>query len=469
MSRVPLMSLVMMILLVAACGGCASTARADITADVTIEPTGDDTAARILHCASVLDDGRVLVTGGLGLTLIPPSLFSRDEAAVYDPDTGQFTDLFEPGNDGVATTLALNIERSSHTQTTLADGRVLIAGGRTGADGTNPGSRIASVELFDPFTGLFTLSDAMAHTRSDHSATLLTDGRVLIAGGDAAGTWQVFDPADDSWSAAFPLEHTRTSHAAVLLPGAGGARRYGSSGGHVLLIGGGGSGPATMEVIDVGAQDSTLLTSTLPGGLDDLAAVTVPDGGTLVIGGQSVATGDTTSACHWVDPVADTITPAPAVPDRPGGISDHVALRVGRLVVILGGEQQQANEDTELSYIAVFDTHVNEWVYSGDMAAPHDDAAAVLLDDDRVLVIGGGVPFLGQELPTADCELVTVSCITDGDATRDCRVDLQDLLAVIGGWGCSSGSDPCPCSGDATGDCTVNLDDLLAVIGNWGG
>jgi len=449
------------------CSGCATSVQADVTADISIVTTDSDEQPRILHRASLLNDGRVMVTGGLGLTLIPPSLFSRDEVAFFDPVTEQFTSQFTPGNGNPPTTPLLNTARSGHTQTTLNDGRVLVTGGRMNATGTSDGTRTNTVEIFDPLTGQFTVADSMAHARSAHTATVLADGRILIAGGDGAGTWQLFDPTTDQWSSALDLQRTRSAHAAVLLPA---TPARGAAGERVLLIAGAGSGPATMEIIDVDTQTSTELASSLPEGLDDIAAVHVPDGGTILIGGQRVATGDTTNACYWIDVEADSITPAPPAPDRPGGLADHSAIAVGRFIVVLGGEQQLDSEDTELDYIAIFDVHANAWAYSGAMNAPHDDAPAMLLNDGRILVIGGGVPFLGQELPTAACEIITVSCLADGDVTADCNVGLADLLAVLSGWGCTGppARGGCPCSGDASGNCTVGLEDLLIVLSNWG-
>jgi hypothetical protein len=151
---------------------------------------------RLGHTATRLNDGSVLVTGGLICCKITPdfiSLVATGIGEVYDPETDQFTP------EG-----SLTAARSFHTATLLPDGRVLIAGGLFGDD-ANPSP--ADAEIYDPSSGKFTAAGALQVPRGNHSAVLLTDGRVLVVGGtDAAHpfvglqTTEIYDPATNEWT-----------------------------------------------------------------------------------------------------------------------------------------------------------------------------------------------------------------------------------------------------------------------------
>src|SRR5262249_28742599 len=130
--------------------------------------TGSMATPRQRHTATLLQDGRVLVTGGM---VGVESSTATASAEIYDPVTGTWS---LTGN--------MMKARSRHTATLLPNGKVLIAGGR----GTNTLSR-SSAELYDPATGVFTLTGAMADARDNFSANLLADGRVLVSGGVSRG------------------------------------------------------------------------------------------------------------------------------------------------------------------------------------------------------------------------------------------------------------------------------------------
>src|SRR5262245_46536084 len=120
----------------------------------TFIPTGNMTAPREGHTSSLLLNGKVLITPGVGPRSNP--------AEIYDPSSGTFTVT------GNMTTI-----RFTPSATLLADGRVLLAGGND----------LGTAELYDPATGTFTATGHMVSTQNQHTATLLNNGKVLIAGG----------------------------------------------------------------------------------------------------------------------------------------------------------------------------------------------------------------------------------------------------------------------------------------------
>jgi hypothetical protein len=155
---------------------------------------------RTTHTATVLSDGRVLITGGRDSAGTPLAA-----AEIFDPATQTSTAIGE-----------LLIARTGHTATLLSDGRVLVAGG------TNAIGPLTSAEIFDPSAleaGFRLLPANMGTARTRHTATLLNSGKVLIAGGDDAGTAEIFDPATESFSSALLLmADPRSGHTATLLP-----------------------------------------------------------------------------------------------------------------------------------------------------------------------------------------------------------------------------------------------------------
>lgn len=365
---------------------------------------GADTTTRFFHRASLLQDGRVMITGGMLIQPIPPTLITLDKISFFDPATGNFSDSFTPTGATTSTRPVLPTARSYHTQTTLPDGRVLITGGYTKANGTSVGIAINSVLIFNPTTGHIAIGPPMDSPRADHTATLSPDGRVIVAGSD---TWQDFDPTNNSWSDNHHLWFARESHSAVLLndfPMAGDYR--------ILLIGGSGDAATRMELLNPVTGTSTPTAAALPLGINDTAAARLDDGTVLIVGGQDSITGETNSNCYLYDPTADTLTPTASLPDRPDGISDHEIIVVGRFAYIFGGEQEVAGQDLELDYAAIYDRAATDWVKTLHMNHAHDDFPAVRLNDGRILLIGGGAHFFGFELPSADAELFDPAALT---------------------------------------------------------
>lgn len=168
---------------------------------------GSMTFARFDHSATRLTDGRVLVAAGS--TPEGPTL----TAELYDPATGTWMQ-----------TGSMNNARGRHTATLLTDGKVLVAG--AGGDGR-------AAELYDPTTGVWTVTGSMNYARGGHRATLLTDGTVLVVGGTSSSfscldppfcfvptptaTAEVYDPATGAWRLTGAMIDARIDHTATLL------------------------------------------------------------------------------------------------------------------------------------------------------------------------------------------------------------------------------------------------------------
>ena len=120
--------------------------------------------ARYDHTATLLPNGKVLVTGGSANFYVN---YDLNSAELYDPARGTFSPTGPMGT-----------PRDSHTATLLPSGKVLIAGGLNNCD-----QPVSSAELFDVSVGVFTWTGSMTTARAAPTATLLKDGTVLVAGG----------------------------------------------------------------------------------------------------------------------------------------------------------------------------------------------------------------------------------------------------------------------------------------------
>jgi hypothetical protein len=110
---------------------------------------------------------------------------------------------------------SMNADRSSFTATLLNNGMVLVAGGDTSLFGSGI---LASAELYDPATGTFTLTGTMNSARAGHTATLLNNGVVLVAGGFGdLGSAESYDPATGLFTATGSMNAGRSSFTATLL------------------------------------------------------------------------------------------------------------------------------------------------------------------------------------------------------------------------------------------------------------
>jgi hypothetical protein len=238
--------------------------------------TGSMTVGRILHTATLLNDGRLLIAGGTDEDGGGGAATSSTE--LYDPATGSF-----------ALTGNMLSERAQHTATLLPSGKALIIGGWNGhaADSVDdPPWDPLFAELFDPSSGTYKSTGSMSTTRIRHGAIRLADGRVLVLGGVTSlqnihaqppdpQYAELYDPAVGTFSSVGEFKLSRTAYTATLL-----------TNGMVLIAGGEQAGIA---VTSAELLDPATGTLSATGGLvverKGHTATRLNDGRVLVTGG----------------------------------------------------------------------------------------------------------------------------------------------------------------------------------------
>jgi N-acetylneuraminic acid mutarotase len=331
--------------------------------------------------AVLLDDGTVLVAGGADRAGA-----AIDKSAVYDPRAK----VWQPVG-------ALHTPRQLHTITRLADRTVLVTGGLSGSSVAGPG--LVSAELYDPTTHTWHATGSLAGARWGHSAALLPDGSVLVAGGSTVRSGRTttalrsverYDPAAGRWSPAATMTDARTGHTAVAL-----------AGGIVLVCCG---------VAPVGtAEDPALAfcelydpvadrwrpTGSLLRGRRHHQATRVSDSTVLVTGGTAPGSPGagpydpySQRSAERYDLTTGTWT---AAGDMPSGRAFHRAVRVGTgEMLVVGGAASELNEAGYRSAVIHHDA-TPAWTPAAGLATGRWAFAAAALADGRVLVAGGVV------------------------------------------------------------------------------
>jgi Kelch motif/Galactose oxidase, central domain len=304
-------------------GPLASATRYDPKTGV-FSATGSMANARGSHTGTLLPDGKVLIAGGGPASWIggfPPFLAAVE---LYDPKTGTF-----------AATGPMSTRRESHTATLLPDGRVLIVGGEDSV-----GDAVATAELYDPKAGTFSPTGPMATPRAFHTATLLADGRVLIAGGNA-GTWsydgpflasaEIYNPRTGAFSPTGSMATPRAWHTATLL-----------ADGRVLVAGGENhrTDLASAEIYNPKTGKFTPTGSMAVGRVYHAAAL-LSDGRVLVAGGGSdYSGGKFLSSAEIYNPQTGTWTATGSMADQRNLLT--ATLLTNGQVLVAGGFGAQA-------------------------------------------------------------------------------------------------------------------------------
>lgn len=346
-----------------------------------------------IHTATLLPNGRVLVAGGSQGYTEDFEEAGQSDAELYDPTTRTFS-----------ITGSMTSPRTFHTATLLPSGKVLMAGGF--GTGFDQPPALASAELFDPSTAEFAFVAGMNLRRVAHTATLLDDGRVLVAGGGAAGgfgfpgfdpatpTAEIFDPASNAFVSTGAMGTARYGHTATRLPN-----------GQVLIVGGFGSVPIPSSGASTALATAELYDPT-SGSFNPTGSMAQPRGGhtatllssgkVLVIGGIISISPTPTPDCNpstttivsataeLYDPATGTFTPAG---NMTVAREEHTATLLGDgKVLITGG----ATGPLGVSPLAeIYDPATGTFTAAGSMGVPRAAHTATLLLDGSVLIAGG--------------------------------------------------------------------------------
>lgn len=319
-------------------------------------PTGNLITERRNHTATLLKDGKVLVTGGWNDTSVYLS-----SSELYDPATETWT-----------TTGSLKVARFFHKAVLLRDGRVLVAGGLT-----EPFSNPGTVEIYQPSTRKWTTASALAGSRYGHTLTLLTDGKILVAGEERA---DIYDPSKGTWSITGSPGAWIEQHASVLLPNG------------KVLAGGGYTNLLSQDRLYDPATGSWTATGRPLVPRRFFSAVLLNNGQVLATGGQGVDT--RLDSAERYDPLSGQWSTAGTFQNER---SSHTTTLLGDgRVLVVGGFD---NHSKPVASPHLYDPDLNAWFPVTSPTAARSSHTATLLMNGSVLLTGG---INGTTLGTAE-------------------------------------------------------------------
>ena len=341
--------------------------------------TGSMTTGRWFETATKLKDGRVLIVGGMATAFNDSVLGS---AELYNPATG-------------STTLvgSLHTPRFGHVAALLNDGRVLIAGGEDAN-----GAPVRPAEFFNPSTKIFTPAGNTPFTDFEPcNATTLKDGRVLFAGGWSIGSHPVnvaviYSPGTAFWwnlPPQEPMVYEQCTAAAALMPN-----------GKVLIVGGTettftGTGPTRAAQFFDPSVNTFSSTGSMAAARIQLRATVLSPTKVLITGGRTTLSFPPLATTEIYNGATGTFGPGPAMAARR---ARHTATTLpnGKILIVGGAVDIPVNPCPADPPAELFDP-VTGWITNtARTVLCRTSQLAVLLDNGRVLLIGGG-PTVGLD------------------------------------------------------------------------
>jgi len=338
------------------------TASASLSVTTGFFLTGSLNTARQFHTATMLNNGMVLVAGGVGASGPLAS------AELYNPATGTFT-----------LTGSLNNARSQHTATLLQNGSVLIAGGM------NSGGSIASAEIYDPASGTFAVVGSLNTARCMHSATMLSNGSVLISGGldannNPLASAELFNPWNGTFAFTGNLNVARNSHTATLL-----------NNGQVLIAGGNPAAAQTAAEIYDAPSATFTSTSNLNTGRFNHTATLLNDGTVLLAGGA--AANGALAAAEIYNASTGLFTPSA---NLNFARFEHTAVLMNNGTVLIAAG---FGANGALSSAEIYDPVAATFSLTGSLYNARYGHSATLMNNGQTLVAGG---YSGNYLSSAE-------------------------------------------------------------------
>lgn len=260
------------------------------------------------------------------------------------------------------------------TATLLTNGMVLVAGGTIEND-TNGFADTNESELYDPVAGAPALTGFMIDARNSYQATLMTNGQVLASGGGGDATSEIYNPASGTWGNLANMTTERQDHIAVLLPN-----------GKVLVAGGINDNTAT-DLSSAEIYNPVLgtwtATASMPYPADTFAAVLLTNGMVLVCGGSDASQSifaETNAAIY-----------NPATGTWAGTAPMHEA-RAGHTATLLGNGKVLVEGGTYDTSAEIYDPVAGTWTLAASMNDGRGYSLAVRLTNGEVLVTGDDNP-----------------------------------------------------------------------------
>jgi N-acetylneuraminic acid mutarotase len=257
---------------------------------------------------------------------------------------------------------------SRATATLLSSGKVLVAGGDD-----NNGHALATAAVYDPTANAWSAVGKLAHARTEAVAVRLRSGRVLVAGGSGIptilGSAELFNPSTKTWSTAASLHTARTGSAAALLHN-----------GKVLVVGGYHTSYLSSAELYNPSTNAWSSAGSMSTPREFATATVLASGKVLVAGGTD---GVDLASAELYDPTTNAWTPAGAM--AVARVVATATLLPSGQVLVAGG----SNTTGDQASAELYDPATNAWTTTDAMATPRATQGAALLRDGRVLVAGG--------------------------------------------------------------------------------